>query len=149
RRIYEELGMELHANGTLFVLTWIEHAAGDFEAAARAIHECCDYLETIGERGYLSLNFGYLADMLYALGRYDDAEAAVQESERLTQAGDATSEVIWRSVRAKLLARQGATDEALRLAREAIVWIDTTDSVISTGDAYSGYAEVLHAAGRD
>ena len=88
-----------------------------------------------------------LADALYELGRYDEAEEATGESERLTQQEDVASQVIWRRVRAKLLARRGERDEALRVAREAIEWAGT-DLLEQIGDAYRDLAEVERLAGR-
>jgi tetratricopeptide (TPR) repeat protein len=103
----------------------------------------------MGETGYLSTFLGFLGEALYLLGRYEEADEAARESERLTQPGDTASETLWRSVRSRLLARRGEADEALRLAREANAWIETTDALVSTADQYVTYAEVLRLAGRD
>ena len=51
-------------------------------------------------------------------------------------------------MRAKILARRGKLDEALPLARDAIAWVETTDSLQSIADVYADYAEVLRLAGR-
>jgi tetratricopeptide (TPR) repeat protein len=149
RRTYEELGLAVKAHGTLLGAAFVERAAGEVEAAERALREGSDGLRAMGETGYLSTFLGFLGEALYLLGRYEEADEAARESERLTQPGDTASETLWRSVRSRLLARRGEADEALRLAREANAWIETTDALVSTADQYVTYAEVLRLAGRD
>jgi len=57
--------------------------------------------------------------------------------------------VQWRSVRAKLLARQGELERAEALAREAVALAAETDFLVLRADALMDLAEVLRAAGRD
>ena len=149
RQTFREFGLALFASGESLPGGMVELAAGDFEAAARLLGEGAAELREMGETGYLSTNLACLGDALYRLGRYDEAEEAASESKRTTQAGDVASETGWRSVRARVLARRGELDEALSLAREAIAWSETTDSLPSIGDEYASYAEVLQLAGRN
>ena len=51
-------------------------------------------------------------------------------------------------MRAKLLARRGEDDEAVRLAQEAIEWAETSDALEVIGDAYRDLAEVERLSGR-
>jgi hypothetical protein len=51
--------------------------------------------------------------------------------------------------RAKLLAGRGETDEAARLAREAVGFIAATDHINVHADALVELAEVLRAAGEE
>ena len=53
---------------------------------------------------------------------------------------------MWRAASAKVLAREGEVDEALRLAREAVAIIAETDWLNSRGDALLDLAEVLDLA---
>jgi tetratricopeptide (TPR) repeat protein len=55
---------------------------------------------------------------------------------------------LWRAARAKVLARQGDVDEALRLAREAVAVVEQTDWLNTRGDALLDLAEVLELAER-
>jgi len=61
---------------------------------------------------------------------------------------DRSTQALWRSARAKVLARQGDVDEALRLAREAVAIVAQTDWLNSRGDALLDLAEVLDFADR-
>ena len=56
--------------------------------------------------------------------------------------------MLWRQVRAKVLARRGEHAEAERLAREAVAIGEETDMLDAQGDAYADLAEVLSLAGR-
>jgi tetratricopeptide (TPR) repeat protein len=140
--------MTLTAVGTARNEALIERYAGDAAAAKRLLRPACDGLRAMGETGFLSGIVGELADAYYQLGLYDEAEEASEESERLTQQGDVASEIHWRRVRAKLLARRGADDAAVRVAREAIEWAETTSQLELRGDAYRDLAEVERLAGR-
>ncbi|HET7855268.1 MAG TPA: tetratricopeptide repeat protein, partial [Gaiellaceae bacterium] len=148
RASFAELGMTLTAVGTARDEALIERYAGDAAAVERLLRPACDDLRAMGETGFLSTEVGELADAYYELGRYDEAEEASEESERLAQQGDVGSQVVWRRVRAKLLARRGEDDEAVRLVREAIEWADTTNQLELLGDAYRDLAEVERLAGR-
>src|SRR5439155_26774855 len=55
--------------------------------------------------------------------------------------------MMWRQVRAKVLARRGEHSEAERLAREAVAIGDETDMIDSQGDAHADLAEVLTLGG--
>jgi tetratricopeptide (TPR) repeat protein len=126
----------------------VERYAGDATAVERTLRPACDALRAAGDVGFLSLLVGELADALYELGRYREAAEANQESERATQPADVAAEVVWRRVRAKLLAREGNYEAAVSLAREAIAWAETTDVLEMVGDAYRDLSEVERLGGR-
>ena len=56
--------------------------------------------------------------------------------------------MLWRPVRAKVLARRGEHAEAERLAREALAIGEATDDLNGQGDTYADLAEVLLLAGK-
>lgn len=149
RATYEEFGLPLFMNGVAFEAGVVELAASNPARAEEVLQESCDFFRAIGETGYLSTYVGYRAEALYELGRFDEAEEATRESESVTQPGDVSSELIWRSVRAKILARRGELDEALRLAREAVEWSEKSDGTAQIALAYVAQAEVLCFAARD
>ncbi len=120
RATFAEFGLTMKAVATARDEALVERYAGDAAAAERVLRPACDELRRAGDAGSLSIEIGELADALYELGRYDEAEEANRESERLTQEADVASQVVWRRVRAKLLARRDERDEARRLLREAI-----------------------------
>ena len=70
-----------------------------------------------------------------------------EESEEIADADDVATQYLWRSVRAKLLARRGRFDEAESMGREAIEIIETAQDPDSQGYAWIDLAEVLRMAG--
>jgi hypothetical protein len=56
--------------------------------------------------------------------------------------------MLWRQVRAKVLAHPGKHAEAERLARRAVAIGEGTDSLNWQGDAYADLAEVLPLGGK-
>jgi tetratricopeptide (TPR) repeat protein len=125
----------------------IAHYEGDAAGVERVLRPACEQLRAAGDIAYLSVQIGELAEALYELGRYDEAEEASQESERLTQHADAASQLTWRRVRAKLLAHRGEGDLGLRLANEAIEWAEKTESLEDLANAYHDLAEVEEMVG--
>jgi tetratricopeptide (TPR) repeat protein len=148
KETFLEFGMPAAAAGSGLLRGFVEFAAGDAAGAERELRASCDELRALGETGFLSTNLGYLADALYQLGRLDEADAATRESEETSNPSDAASQAIWRSVRARILARRGSFDEAERLAREAVAWNEMTDGIDQTGSSYAALGEVLELAGR-
>jgi class 3 adenylate cyclase/tetratricopeptide (TPR) repeat protein len=126
----------------------IELLAGDAEAAAALANEGCRRLEELGEKAYLSTGAGNLAQALYALDRLEEADAWAGRAAELGASDDAITQILWRQVRAKVLARQGDPEEAERHAREAVAIADETDNLAPQGDAYADLAEVLVLVGK-
>jgi tetratricopeptide (TPR) repeat protein len=104
--------------------------------------------EQRGDTGYLSTSAGLLAEALYQQGGDADAWQASETSERSAAADDFVSQMLWRSVRAKLLARRGEHEEAERLARETVAIGEPSDYLFVRGDSLRDLAEVLLLAGR-
>jgi tetratricopeptide (TPR) repeat protein len=102
----------------------------------------------MGESGFLSTTATFLAEALYAQGRDDEALEATRLTESHTAKGDVASEMGWKSVRAKILARRGDLQEAERLAREAVAVAQRTDQLQEAGDCFLALALVLQRAGR-
>jgi ATP/maltotriose-dependent transcriptional regulator MalT len=89
-----------------------------------------------------------LAHVVYAQGRADEADEISRRVEQLADADDVESQAAWRSVRAKVLAGRGESEEAELLAREAVRLLRTTDSPSMQADALLDLAEVLTRSAR-
>jgi tetratricopeptide (TPR) repeat protein len=141
----ERGGGLLLANLTAFESVGIELLAGDPAAAVAFGREGCRLHEELGTEMSLFLPAAgaTLAQALYALDRLEDAETWIGRTLELASSDDVWPAVLGRQVRAKLLARRGENTEAERLAREATVLSDATDSVDRQGDAYADLGEVL------
>jgi tetratricopeptide (TPR) repeat protein len=126
----------------------IELWAGDPAAAAGFAAEGCRLLEGLGEHSILSTTAGRFAQALYALDRLDEADEWAGRALELGASDDAITQMLWRQVRAKVLARHGELAGAKRLAREAVAVSEKTDFLDAQGDVYADLAEVLSLAGR-
>jgi tetratricopeptide (TPR) repeat protein len=102
----------------------------------------------MGERTLLSTVSAKLAGTAYAQGHEEEAERFAATSEQLAGLKDVVSQIGWRVVRAKMLARQGSFEDAEELARAALELAERTDNLSSQGSALLTLAEVLEAAGR-
>ncbi len=126
----------------------VERLAGDPAAAVELGQEGCRLLDELGEKSYLSTAAGKLAQALYALDRLEEADAWAGRAAELGASDDASTQMLWRQVKAKLLARRGEHAEAERLAREAVAIGEDTDMLDAQGDTHADLAEVLSLAGR-
>jgi tetratricopeptide (TPR) repeat protein len=126
----------------------VETLAGDPAAAERRLQLGYERLEEMGEKALLATTAAMLAQATYAQKRYADADRLCSISERTAPAEDLLTQVIWRGVRAKLLARRGLHDEANAFVREAVRLVDRTDLLTHHGDALVDLAEVERLAGR-
>ncbi len=155
RRLYrasvemmDELGLDTSAKSQF---TWfIERFAGDLGVAERALADGVDSAGRLGERAYRSTTALYYGDVLYELHRDAEATAACDLAEELTSPGDITDEAGIRALRAKLLARSGAHDDARSLAEEAWQIAERTDFYDLRTYVLEALAEVrLRAGDRD
>jgi tetratricopeptide (TPR) repeat protein len=143
--ILEELGRMQSAVSHHEAL--VEMLAGDpLEASERLAHGY-ERLEGMGEKAVLATTAAMLAEALYAQERFEEAERFCSTSERMAAAEDLSTQVIWRGVRAKLLAREGSVAEGEALAREAVGFVSATDLLTRQGDALLDLAEVLRLGG--
>jgi predicted ATPase/class 3 adenylate cyclase len=147
-RALADLGLNVWAANTAQEAFLIESLAGTPEAAADVLRRSYATLDQMGERGFSSTIAGFLAQALYARGDYQEAGRFSRASQEAAAPGDAISQMLWRTSRAKILARQGDLERAEALAREAVRLGEPTDLVNTRADALSDLAEVLALAGR-
>jgi tetratricopeptide (TPR) repeat protein len=156
RALLAELRRELADRGEEFGLAEVsamnvvsvELLAGDPASAVAFGEEGCRLLEKQRQQSVLSTAAGRLAQALYALGRLDEADAWANRGSELGASDDALTQLLWRQVKAKVHARQGAHAEAERFAQEAVAIGERTEMLDAQGDAYADLAEVLSRAGR-
>jgi ATP/maltotriose-dependent transcriptional regulator MalT len=106
---------------------------GEPGLAEQELRRGYETLQATGEVTFLSTVAGILAEAIYAQGRYDEADGFTRIGEESAGAEDMYSQVLWRSVRAKCLAREGHTTEALALARESVDLVESTDALAQLG----------------
>jgi len=148
RATLEELGWTFQAALTSINSGAVEVLAGDLSAAEAELRTDFLTLERMGERNFISTTAGFLADVLYQLGRYAEAQQLSSISEEVAALDDVSSQSLWRCVRAKVMAREGRLDEAEALARDGVSIIGGSDDPNSRGNALMDLAEVLRLAGK-
>jgi DNA-binding SARP family transcriptional activator len=126
-----------------FVRVW----HGDAVAAEDELRPAYDALKRIGETSHFSSIAHALANALYMQGRYEEAEVLTGECEQASRPNDIHSQTLWRSIRAKALARRGELDDARRLGHDAVAFAATSDFLLAHADALSDLGEVYEVAG--
>jgi tetratricopeptide (TPR) repeat protein len=122
--------------------------AGDFAAAERLLREGYEELDRLGERGYLSTIAGMLAEAVFQQGQLEEALRYADVCEEAAGSDDADSQIRWRGVRAKVLARQGEVVEAERLAREAVGLLEDSEMLDNRSYILMSLSDILLWAGR-
>jgi class 3 adenylate cyclase/tetratricopeptide (TPR) repeat protein len=122
--------------------------AGDPAAGVECGLEAMRLYGELGEQALASTAAGRLAQALYELDRLDEAEIWAGRAAELGSSDDATTQALWRQVKAKVVARRGEHAEAERLAREALAIAEETDQLNYVAEAYADLGEVLALAGR-
>jgi DNA-binding SARP family transcriptional activator len=105
-------------------------------------------LTQVDEKSNFSSLAVVLAQALYSQDRYDEAEALAEEARLASQPIDVQCETIWRTVKAKVLARRGASEAAENLASEAIAYIEDSDFIPVHAQALMDLEEVLRLGGQ-
>ena len=147
--ILDDLGLR----GTLedmssWNLGMIELLASDFAAAEQGLLEQYRALEKMGERSHFSTLAGQISRVMCEQGRYEEGERFAGICEESAASDDTYSQILWRSGRARTLARRGESERAETLAREAVRLSLRTDFIAMQADAKMDLSDVLQAIGR-
>jgi tetratricopeptide (TPR) repeat protein len=143
---FEELGLGLKLAGVSMYAAYVELLAREWTAAERELKRGYAALDSMGERGQLATVAALLARAFLEQERLEEADYYAAVSEKTAAADDVFSQVLWRSARARLLARQGGSTGAEELAADALAMAEQTDSPTMRGDALRDLADVLSFA---
>ena len=147
--LYDDLGETALAQGNCgTVRGHIELLDGDPAAAERALRASYEGLAAMGDRAYLATRAAELAEAVYRNGRLEEAAGLTETAQATGGADDVPTQFLWRTVRAKVFARQGRAAEAEELARMAVALVETTDAPNFRGAVVLDLAEVLDRSGR-
>jgi tetratricopeptide (TPR) repeat protein len=144
----EEFGQKLWLAAGGMALWEVETLAGHTSAAESAVRRSCELLEELGDVGFRFMAVSQLAASLLTLGRFDEADECTRIAETLAPQDDVASQMLWRQVRAQLLARRGEHSKAEELARESVRLAENTDMINFHANALADLAEVYAKAGR-
>jgi predicted ATPase/class 3 adenylate cyclase len=147
RASLEELGWKLHAAESTLSGGAIELLAGDPVAAEAILRRGFTELEEMGDKYYLSTIAGFLAEALYAQDRLEEAERFAELGQQLAGRDDISSQVLWRTAKGKILARQRYVDAGSDLIREALDLIGRAEEPVTTASVQRDLADVLLLAG--
>jgi predicted ATPase len=148
RVILEELGLRFDASLISIDSGAVELLAGDPAAAEAELRKDYEALDAMGERNYISSIAGLLAEALYRQGRIPEALEQAAFCEAVAAPSDVFSQHLWRGVRGKVLAREGAHDEGVTLAATGVEQTRTSDDIEGQGNALMFLAEAQAEAGR-
>jgi class 3 adenylate cyclase/tetratricopeptide (TPR) repeat protein len=148
RASFEEFGLRASLAALPLYSGPIELLAGDPWAAERELRRGYDLLKEMGDRGRFSTVAAFLSQALYAQARLEEADAVVLSAAAAATTDDFYTQAVWRGTRALILTSAGESEQAERLAREAVALTRETDWPNLAGDALLVLAEVLAAGGR-
>jgi tetratricopeptide (TPR) repeat protein len=148
RALFEELGLAVLATWTSFRSGAVEMLAGDPARAEEELRKDVETLTEMGEKFTLPPLTAHLAQSVFAQGRAEEAAEIAEIAKELAAEDDLEAQVLWRGVRAKVLATEGDFEEAERLAREAVELMRTSDAPVKRADALMDLAEVLVKSGQ-
>ena len=144
--IHAELGATMHA-AVAHDEAMVALLAGDPGTAEAVLRPSCARLEEMGEKALLATTVALLARALLEQRRDDEAWSCTDAALEAAAPDDLSAQILWRIVRAQLLARDGGRNEGDRLSAEAVAIAERTDWLVDRADALVARAEVLHAAG--
>jgi predicted ATPase len=144
---YADLGLTLYVASSEHEAV-VELVAGNPTAAERSARAAYRALEEMGERAFRSTMAASLAIVILEQGRDEEAEDFAKLSAELAASGDLLTQIRWRRVRARVLARRAEIQSAEALAREALAIAEATDFVNDRADALVDLSHVLEASRR-
>jgi tetratricopeptide (TPR) repeat protein len=148
REILEELGLRFDASLISIDSGPVELLAGDPVAAEAELKKDHDALDAMGERNYISTIAGLLAEAVYRQGRFEEAATHAAFCEAIAAPSDVYSQYLWRGIKGKLLARDGAGNDGVDLAQTGVDESRKSDDIEGQGNAQLFLAEANAAAGR-
>jgi class 3 adenylate cyclase/tetratricopeptide (TPR) repeat protein len=147
RSAFEEIGGTAHVAWAGLSAGRVEILAGDVEAAERALRSAVTIFESMGERYYRSTATALLARAVYAQRRLDEAEELSLVARDLAGDDDVSTQALWRSVVAQVLADRGDFAAAGPLVQDALQLVLPTDSPVTKIGALIDVGQVFSRAG--
>ena len=141
--ILEDLGRRVTAAGASYFAARVELLADEPARAEEIARAALETLDALGETVNSAVLATLLAEALCRQGRFDEAEAATETSERTAWPDDLHAQVGWRAARAEACAGRGEPERGEKLAREAIELLEGADDLDLRGDAFVALGTTL------
>ncbi|MEO7336648.1 MAG: adenylate/guanylate cyclase domain-containing protein [Caldimonas sp.] len=148
RALLRDLGENMRLASSSIDVAVVELLANDPAAAEAALRADYDALVHMGETYFLSTMAAMLARAVREQGRDAEAIEITRVAETAAAPDDVDAQVLWRSIRAPLLARAGSIDEAEALARAAVVVAQGTEIPVLRATSLVELSAVLEMTGR-
>jgi DNA-binding SARP family transcriptional activator len=121
KQLFLELGLTTTASDDCArVHAFIETLAGDTAIAEEELRNSCKALETRRQLQVLATRAGELAQVLYANGRYDEAETWMRRGRELAGDDDLDAALALQPAEAMVLTIRGAAEEGEKRLRELL-----------------------------
>ena len=149
RAVLDDLGLRAAAlTSCVGLLGDIELLAGDNRSAEILLRNLCEELDRAHGQAELASRASDLAEALLGQGLAAESEEWTIVAERNAADDDVHAQMMWRSVRAKVLARRGKVGQAVLLAEAARMLAGSTDGLNARAKVESDLGDVLQVAGR-
>ena len=146
--LLRDLGPSVSAMNTSIASSRVEVLAGALDVAEAELRRDEAELAALDERYYRPSIAGALARVVLLKGKLEEAEAFSKLAEEIADPEDTDPQVLWRSVRSRILAERGDGEAALRMSEEAVELARETEDVILKADALVDHSAVLSMLGR-
>jgi class 3 adenylate cyclase/tetratricopeptide (TPR) repeat protein len=144
REMLKDLGFYVHEVASAQFSGNIEMLAGEPLRAETELRRGYEGLLALGEKSFLSTTSAQLAEALYELGRLDEAIIFTDIAKKsIDDDEDVVTQILWRRVRALVLAQQGELSLAEALARSSVEIAARTQYVREHGAALMSLGKVL------
>jgi class 3 adenylate cyclase/tetratricopeptide (TPR) repeat protein len=146
--ILEDLGRRVAAASVRYFAARVELLADEPVRAEELARSGLETLDALGERANSAVLAMLLAEALCRQGRFEEAVAAAETSERSAWPDDLHAQVGWRAARAEAHAGRGEAERGEELARTAIALLEDADDLDLRGDAFIALGSTLSGAER-
>jgi hypothetical protein len=146
--ILVDLGRRVTAAGACYFSARVELLADEPDRAEGIARSALRTLDALGETVNSAVLATLLAEALCRQGRFDEAKAATETSERTAWPDDLHAQVGWRAARAEACAGRGDLERGEKLAREALDLLEGTDDLDLRGDAFVALGTTLSGVAR-
>lgn len=143
-----DLGKGVFLASTGLAVARVELLGTELAAAEAEVRADYEFLLARGETYVRSTMAALLARIVRDQGRDDEALALSRAAEEAAAADDVESQVLWRAIRAPIIARAGDFAHAEELARGALELVRTSESPSLQAEALTELASVLNLAGK-
>ncbi len=117
-------------------VAWCRQWTGDLAGAAESMAAAVELLASVGETGSRSTTLAHMAVILAQLGRDDDAQTALTQSQAITMDNDLANHLYHAATKGLLLARRGDSEGSERQFLEGLHIAATTELLLDQAELW-------------